>query len=342
MMKVTATHATIAAELAKQPKKKLTLKALDYSEIMALDLPPRKPILGAWLMEQSINMCHGWRGIGKSHFSFNVAFAVATAGTFLGWKAPAARKVLFVDGELPATVVQQRFKDIEKCTGARPAPGALNIITPDVLGRAAPDLATLDDQDELDELAEGCDLIILDNLSCLLRSGAAENDAESWVNVSSWALAHRARHRSILIIHHSGKNGAQRGTSRREDLLDVVLALKKPAEYSPEDGARFEVHFEKARHLSGIDVEPFEAHLARDDRGLQAWEMRSLEGKTDERILELMGLGLNRTDIARELGCNKSTVTRHVQELQRQGVIPADGLKPRNSQRNRNQKPLGV
>lgn len=339
---MTASHANIAAKLAGQPKNKLTLKALDYSEIMALDLPPRKPILGAWLMEQSINMCHGWRGIGKSHFSFNVAYAVATGGAYLGWRAQAARKVLFVDGELPASVVQQRFHDIEKCTGKRPDPGVLKIITPDILGRSAPDLAVLDDQDELDELAEGCDLIILDNLSCLLRSGAAENDAESWVNVSSWALAHRARHRSILIIHHSGKNGAQRGTSRREDLLDVVLALKKPAEYSPEDGARFEVHFEKARHLSGIDVEPFEAHLTCGDGGLQVWQMNSLEGKTDERIIELMSLGLNRTDIARELGCNKSTVTRHVQALQRQGVLPADGLKTCNPSRNRQQKPLDV
>ncbi len=37
----------------------------------------------------------------------------------------------------------------------------------------------------------------------------------------------------------------QRGTSRREDVLDTVIQLKRPKDYEPEDGGRFEVHFTK-------------------------------------------------------------------------------------------------
>jgi len=63
----------------------------------------------------------------------------------------------------------------------------------------------------------------------------------------------------VPFIHHSGKGGEQRGTSRREDVLDTVIALKRPADYSPEQGACFEVHYEKSRGIFGDDVAPFKA-----------------------------------------------------------------------------------
>jgi hypothetical protein len=47
--------------------------------------------------------------------------------------------------------------------------------------------------------------------------------------------------------HKCGEETNERGTSRREDALDTVIALRRPADYSPEEGARFEVHIEKAR-----------------------------------------------------------------------------------------------
>jgi hypothetical protein len=37
--------------------------------------------------------------------------------------------------------------------------------------------------------------------------------------------------------HHAGTNGRQRGASRREDALDTVIALRRPEDYSPEQGA---------------------------------------------------------------------------------------------------------
>ena len=54
-----------------------------------------------------------------------------------------------------------------------------------------------------------------------------------------------------LSVHHANKNGMQRGTSKREDVLDTVIVLKRPADYTPEHGARFEVHFEKSRGFFG-------------------------------------------------------------------------------------------
>ena len=34
--------------------------------------------------------------------------------------------------------------------------------------------------------------------------------------------------KTVLFVHHSGKGGQQRGTSRREDVLDTVIALRYP------------------------------------------------------------------------------------------------------------------
>jgi putative DNA primase/helicase len=66
---------------------------------------------------------------------------------------------------------------------------------------------------------------------------------------------------SGLIVHHAGKGGQQRGTSRREDVLDTSISLRRPEDYRPAEGARFEVHFEKHRDFFGEDAAPFEAKL---------------------------------------------------------------------------------
>jgi hypothetical protein len=76
------------------------------------------------------------------------------------------------------------------------------------------------------------DLIVLDNLSTLVRSGR-ENESESWLPVQEWALQLRKRGKSILFVHHAGKTGQQRGTSKKEDVLDTVISLKRPKDYSP-------------------------------------------------------------------------------------------------------------
>jgi len=70
----------------------------------------------------------------------------------------------------------------------------------------------------------------------------------------AWALAMGRAGKSVLFVHHSGKGGGQRGTSRKEDVLDTVIALRRPTDYAPEQGARFEIHFEKARGLFGDDA----------------------------------------------------------------------------------------
>ena len=297
------------------------LVVLSVQDFLQRALPAREEILSPWLLTQSLNMIHSWRGVGKTHVALGIAYAVASGGTFLNWTAPKARKVLYIDGEMPAAALQERLASIALAAGLEPAPGMLRILTPDLQRGPMPDLATPAGQEAVNAILGDTDLALLDNLSCLARSGGRENDAESWLPVAQWALSMRTQSRSVLFLHHSAKGGQQRGTSKREDLLDTVLRLKEPADYRHGEGARFEVHYEKARHLHGDATRPIEAQLVTDDGNRAVWTFRAVEETTFERVVSLANDGLSRAEIVQELDCNRSTVHRHWRRAEAEGLI---------------------
>lgn len=203
-------------------------------------------------------MLYSHRGIAKTWLSLSIAYAVAAGTSLLGWKASAPRRVLFVDGEMPANKMQQRLRAVLNGTPLR-SPDYFRLITPDMQDRGVVrNLATPEGRKEIEEHLGGTELLILDNLSTLCSFGE-ENTAESWIPIQEWLLGLRARGIAVLVVHHAGKSGAQRGTSKREDVLDTVISLKRPEGYTASDGAVFDVHFEKARGFFGPDADPFTA-----------------------------------------------------------------------------------
>lgn len=322
-------HQPAAADAPERDPERPIFTTVTMIELVNAELPAREPLLAPWLCAQGLAQVHAWRGTGKTHFSLGVAYAVAAGGAFLGWQAPAPRRVLFLDGEMPAVALKERLAAIIAAdTRDRDIPGDnLRFITPDLLDGAPPDLGIAEDQAALQDVIAEYDpaLIVVDNISALVRSGAGENDAESWLPVQTWALRMRREGRAVLFVHHSGKGGRQRGTSKREDVLDTVLALKRPEPYDPADGARFTVEFEKARHVRGEDARAFEAHLTTDEHDRQLWTTRTLDDSTFDRVVALHRDGLTGVrDIAAELGVNASTVSRTLKKAKAIGVIESD------------------
>ena len=267
-------------------------------------------------------MVHAERGIGKTYFALACAYAVATGGEFLNFKAPNAANVLYIDGEMPGPAMQERLMQLQL---SKPSDDVrLRIITPDLQpkNQGSINLSDAAFQEAISEDVEWSDLIVVDNISTLVRGGK-ENESESWLPAQEWALTQRAEGRSVLWVHHSGKGGQQRGTSRREDVLDTSIGLKRPSDYSPEKGAVFEIHFQKSRGFTGKDAEPLEASMEIDERGRQTWQFRSLEVTTYERCCDLANEGLKNHDISQELNIHKSTVSRHVRRGKDQGDIHA-------------------
>jgi len=222
-----------------------SIKAVTLNEFIEMALPEKEMILSPFLTTQGIVLIYAKRGVGKTHLSLGIAYAIATAGVFLGWEAKEAKQVLFIDGEMTAADIQDRLKRIVLSGKASmPSEDFFQIITPDLQEGPLPNLSTTEGRDAIDELIDTCDVLILDNLSSLFRS-SFENEADSWQEIQDWLLKLRRRGKSIVIVHHAGKSGQQRGTSKREDVADTVICLKNPDGYKSEQGACFEVHFEK-------------------------------------------------------------------------------------------------
>lgn len=297
---------------AKQIEPKGSISALCLHELSRTKFKPRAPLLSPILCSQDLAMVFAPRGVGKTHFALALSFAVATGGVFLTWQAKAPRKVLYLDGELPGETMQRRL--LMHTPATEPEPGFFRVFTPDLLGmeQALPDLAEPGGQAQIETLIESdTALIVVDNLSAWMRGHKAENDSESWIPMSEWVLSLRRRGLAVLLVHHAGKNGEQRGTSKREDLLDVVIKLSRPKDYESTQGARFLVEFTKARHLQGDDAQSLELQLSEKPDGSARWDWQTAEGSTFEKVVQLACEGLTQAEIARELELNRSTVNRH-------------------------------
>jgi putative DNA primase/helicase len=285
------------------------LRPLTAAEFLALDLPPRRMIFDPWLPEKGLAMIYSPRGMGKTLLALTTAYAIATGSSFLCFRAPCPRRVLYIDGEMPARTMQERLAVIVGGFEDQPLdPTYFRMLSGDLTERGLPDLGTIEGQAEIDAQIGDAEVVIADNISTLVRSGK-ENEAEGWALVQEWALRHRREGRSIIFVHHAGKNGAQRGTSKREDVLDTVILLKRPADYSPEDGARFEVHFEKSRGFFGDTAQPFEARYD-DSGGAAIWTRANISDAEIAEVAEALERGLSIRDTAAELGLSKSKVER--------------------------------
>jgi hypothetical protein len=286
------------------------LVPIDLKEFLAKKLVARALIMTGLLFEKSTNMIYAWRGTGKTWFSLWLAYAIATGSSFLKWKVETARKVIYIDGEMPEADLRDRMQAIVAANdGAMPAKGYFKLLPADMYEYGIPNLAQLEGQAAVEAVIGDADVVFFDNVSTLFFYGK-ENEKDSWTPVQAWLLKLRRQGKTVVIIHHTGKGKDQRGTSGREDILDVSLRLERPADYEPTEGARFQVKFEKARGLSGVDADAFEAKLQAGEKGKLVWTMSGVEDAHLNEILELKAERKSVRKIAEELGLSKSAVQR--------------------------------
>lgn len=293
---------------------------VELLDLLKLEMPPREWLLEGLIQVRDLAMIHAFRGVGKSRVSHGLAIAVAGGGTFLRWRAPVPRGVLLVDGELPREDLQSRLAEAVEAADREPS-APLRVLSADLSDAPLPSLIIPEGRQRVERGLDGVTLLILDSISTLCGGAGPENDAESWESMQTWLLDLRRRGLTVMLIHHDGKGGRQRGTSKREDVLSTVLQLKRPSDYKPSQGARFEVHFTKSRGLVGEAAEPFEASLATGPEGRSVWGLRNLEDSMAVRVRELSKEGLTQREIAKDLGCGVATVNR---ALKRSSVPPPE------------------
>jgi KaiC/GvpD/RAD55 family RecA-like ATPase len=281
-------------------------------DLLAMTLPERQFAIYPILPERGIGMIYSWRGSGKTFFTMEIAYCVAAGiSDCFTWTIPQQRYVLYVDGEMDSTELQLRARQIaigHDMTVPKEK-DFLRFITPD-LEDHTPEILTAEGRRRIEDQLRGGELIIFDNLSTLIPTGD-ERETEDWAVVQEWFLSLRRRGFTTLFNHHAGKGGGQRGTSNREDVLNLVINLRRPADYSAEDGLRAEVFFEKIRgRAQGAAVQPFEVKLQTDEHNRAVWTRRPLKTIINRRAFEMFGVGMKDREIAEDLHLSRFQVYR--------------------------------
>ena len=289
-------------------------RSIEVRDLLNLTLPPREWILEHFIQEKDIAMIYARRGVGKTYAAQAIAWAVVTGGAWLRFEVKKPTGVLYIDGEMPREDLQSRFRSIAESSQVELIK-PLRLLSEDLDDQVLPSLATADGQQvvraELDAIPE-IGLVIIDAVTTLCHdANAGESDSKSWDSMQSWLLSLRRRGVASLILHHSGKTGDQRGTSKREDVMTQVIRLDRPQDYRPEEGARFEFRFTKSRGVLGKAARAMEVQLTGGGpRGALEWSYRDLEGSKRERAWGMFEEGLKALDVAEELDVSRATAFR--------------------------------
>ena len=113
-------------------KKRQGLTVLNLDEFLARNVPEREMILDPIIPMQGLVMLYSKRGVGKTFLSLAIGQAIATGSPLLRWETPRPRKVMYVDGEMPAAMMQERLSQLMLGADIRLAdPSYFRLITPD-------------------------------------------------------------------------------------------------------------------------------------------------------------------------------------------------------------------
>jgi putative DNA primase/helicase len=126
-------------------------------------------------------------------------------------------------------------------------------------------------------------------------------------------MKHRWRGRTIIFVHHEGKSGLPRGTSKREDVLDTMIGLKHH-DCDHEDESAFRLEFTKSRDFHGADAAPMIIYLSTAS-GTVEWRHESEKDSARERVKTMLDKGFKQSDIARELDLTRGRVSQIVKEM---------------------------
>ena len=290
-------------------------------DLLDAELPTRNPIIvngsgDPIIRERDHILWYGPRGFGKSWSAQGLAVALSEGTNWARWKATRSCRVVCVDGEMPAGAIKGRYRKL--LAGERPS-GNLTFIMADVQDRPLPSLASIEGQELLEPYIRDAEVLFLDHLSALFGR-MAENDAEAWAPAQDWLLSLRRRGITVFLVHHAGRSGQQRGTTKREDIADLIVSLKQPGDYVPEQGLRAEIHMEKARGLLGAATEPFEVQLRVVD-DVAIWQSREPEAEAFSKVVELLREGKSLRAIEGITGISKSKAQRWRSRAKGKGLL---------------------
>jgi hypothetical protein len=217
-------------------------------------IPPRDYLLGNLLCTTSRWLIFGETGVGKTLFGLEMSAASAAGSPFLNWQGSnRPRRVMYLDGELPAETFKERMELIARRYGPELQLYGYNR---DALKDIdLPPLNTPEGEKwlwrEIDFIKP--DLIVFDSIMCLLAGSMSEE--ESWAPVKALVRKISGRRVAQIWLHHTGHDNSKGfGTKTREWEMDTVVSLTKDRD----DDETLVMEFKKARLRTPETREQFE------------------------------------------------------------------------------------
>jgi putative DNA primase/helicase len=294
--------------------KKLTIQdiILSTGDLQKINFPPKKEYINPLIREGQIILISGWRGVGKTWFALSLANANTTGKRFGHWEIINSVPWLYLDGEMAIQDIQQRYRQLNP-SGEEKAP--LYFYSEAYANHLGLPRASLVNQEWRDNfksvlLSMGIKIAVFDNIASL-APGIDENSKKDWDPINQYLLDLRFNGITSVLLHHVNKEGGQRGTSAREDNIDLSVMLKQPSGYLPESGADFIASFSKARvaYADLNKLQDVRFTLTEMDGDL-TWEWRNVKAEIKQEVLRMIDQGMDYKDIASELGISKGRISQ--------------------------------
>ncbi|HVF73330.1 MAG TPA: AAA family ATPase [Chthoniobacterales bacterium] len=302
----------------------LSKAVVSSSQLAGLNLSPRAKLLGDWFCEGDLGFIYAFRGVGKTWLALAMARALSE-GTAVGdWKAHQPTNVLYVDGEMPADLMRARDKGLGR------GEGEIHFLNHEILfdrTQKVLNIVNIEVQQAITSycLKNGIRVVIIDNLSTC-ASGMKENDSAEWEKVNNWLLQFRRHKIAVIMVHHAGRNGEARGTSKREDAAFWVIALDDAKGRTDDKrGARFISRFTKPSRNTIEEIAAYEWHVTTPPGGHQI-EVTHKPAQSLDVFRQLIEDGVTDCDhIATEMKVSKATVSRMAKRAMDTGWLTKKG-----------------
>ena len=306
-------------ELRPQQNLNKELVTLKLGEFLIKPYPPTEylqyPITGKGKLVQV------WAptGDGKTWFCIEWSCAISNGQDFLKWKYPEGKEpeaypVLYVEGEMSVSELQDRLLKIEErylaegktfnkdnfyIAPLREQPDQTFESLTDKAGRANVENTAKRIYKETGKKP----FIFLDNITALTVT--QEKEGADWVELVQWLNRLRAQDYSVIFLHHATKVGdTSSGSNLKERSIDISIHLSKPEDkelldLDDEKNTQIKIKFDKWREFNFTKhSKPFIAVLNRDTT---TWSHDLLLTEKQRKVKELHDSGSEPLEIVEKL-----------------------------------------
>jgi DNA-binding NarL/FixJ family response regulator len=294
-----------------------SVQGVDFNEMVTASVIPRTPLVllndAPMLWSESISELFAWRGTGKTLWAMSLGLHLAAGKDMAQFTIPAPQKVLYVEGELPASQLKERMQQLSQ--GLTIPAGGFTLISkanqPRNKSQESVSINSEAGRAAIEAKIEqtGATVLILDSIASLAQIDT--NKEEHWIPIIEWLVELRCKGMCVIYLQQAGKGGEQRGHSVSEDRID--LAIKLTASKNS-NGASFKMMFTKQRQgsLTPLQLTCTQGVWAVDDDSPKKVSKKAppTTRTTEQQILDALEAGESQRSIAKRLNTSFSTISK--------------------------------